>query len=297
MKATAQGGTHYTRETYASMPDWAGVWDHIDGFAWDHNVNPIAKRDNQPQLQAIYEHCSSFPCADWVTAALTPAFALRFREKMIAGGKGVAWDYLSNCLPTSFPRDMIVSAYKRYFVVTPQQTVMYYQEDEGNRVISTDGRGHIPPDESFPLWAGDSIGFWDKDTLVVHTLYVRNIELGRNLPADSEEASVVERIRMTDPDTMEDQATLYDPKMLYKPWAGVQTYKRDTGAHIFVALFSCDEHPDVYQGAHGGTEILVPGQTITLKRTDPEQIQMEGPDKVIRYGAELLKQARQKGAQ
>ena len=37
------------------------------------------------------------------------------------------------------------------------------------------------------MWVGDLIGFWDKDTLVVHTLYVRNIELNRNLPADSEE--------------------------------------------------------------------------------------------------------------
>lgn len=299
MKAEAHGGTQYTRETYARMPDWSGVWNHIDGFAWDHAVNKIAKEDDPEQLQAIFDHCSSFPCAGWVTAALRPAYALRFREKMIAGAHGVAWDYLSDCLPAGFPRDMLISAFQRYFVVTPTQTLMYFQEDEGNRVIFTDGRGHIPPDEAYPLWVGDSIGFWDKDTLVVHTLYVRNIELNRNLPADSEEASVVERIRMTDPNTIQDQATLYDPEMLYRPWSGVQTYKRATSSHAFVDLYSCAENNNVYQGPNGDSKFLLPGQTITVKRTYafPDQVQNEHPNVVIQYGAKLLKEGTSPGAQ
>lgn len=291
MKTEARGGTHYTRETYVQMPDWSGNWNHVDGFAWDHTVDPIAKRDGPAQLQAIFDHCSSFPCAGWVTAALRPAYALRFREKLIAGGQGVSWDYLSACLPTGFPRDMLVSAGgERYFMISPTKTLMYYQSDEGNRVIFTDGRGHIPPDEAYPMWSGDSIGFWDKDTLVVHTLYVRNIELNRNLPADSEQASVVERIRMIDPNTLQDQATLYDPKMLFEPWSGLQTFKRDTSAHAIVDLYSCDENNNVYQGKNGGTEVLLPGQTITLKQTYtfPDQIQNVAENKVIEYGAKLL---------
>ena len=291
MKASAQGGTHYTRETYAHMPDWSGVWNHIDGFAWDHTVNATAKRDEPSDLKAIFDQCASFPCKDWVTAALTPQFALRFREKLIAGANGVAWDYLSDCLPAGFPRDMLISAFQRYFIVTPERTVMYFQEDEGNRVIYTDGRGHIPPSEAYPLWTGDSIGFWDKDTLVVHTLYLRNIELNRNLPPDSEDASVVERIRMTDPNTIQDTATLYDPKMLYKPWSGVQTYKRATNRDAYVDLYSCAENNNVVQGTNGASEFLLPGQKITTKRgyTYPDQIQNVRPDVVIRYGAKLLK--------
>ncbi|MGH8254995.1 MAG: hypothetical protein ACRET0_02130, partial [Steroidobacteraceae bacterium] len=179
---------------------------------------------------------------------------------------------------------------ERYFMVSPRKTLMYYQSDEGNRVIFTDGRGHIPPDEAYPMWAGDSIGFWDKDTLVVHTLYLRNVELNRNLPADSEQASVVERITMTDPNTIQDQATLYDPKMLYRPWSGVQTFKRNTSVHAIVDLYSCDENNNVYQGKNGGTEVLLPGQTITVKQsyTFPDQIQNVAENKVIEYGAKLL---------
>ena len=62
MKAKAGGGTHYTREMFAQMPDWSGVWNHIDGFAWDHNVNPIGKK-TRPRI------CSNI----WIIVRLSPA--------------------------------------------------------------------------------------------------------------------------------------------------------------------------------------------------------------------------------
>lgn len=292
MKAQAHGGLRYTAEASAQIPNWSGVWNHIDGSVWDHSVNPIAQQSNPPQMRAIFEHCPSFPCAGWMTAALKPAYALRYREKLIAAAHDVYWDDLNDCLPAGFPRDMLFGGgYARYFVVTASMTLMYFPEDEGNRVIFTDGRGHRPPDEAYPLWVGDSIGFWDEGTLVVHTLYLRNMELNRNLPADSEEASVLERIRMTDPNTIQDEMTLYDPKMLYRPWSGVQTFKRGTDRHVIVDLYSCDENNQTYAGPNGSTEALMPGQTITIKRTypsSPEQIQNLIGNRVIEYGARLL---------
>ena len=292
MKAEAHGGLRYTAEAYAHMPNWSGVWNHIDGSVWDHSVNSIARQSNPPQMQAIFDHCPSFPCAGWMTAALKPAYALRYREKLIAAAHDVYWDDLNDCLPAGFPRDMLFDGgYARYFLVTPSMTLMYFPEDQGNRVIFTDGRGHRPPDEAYPLWVGDSIGFWDRDTLVVHTLYLRNMELNRNLPADSEEASVVERIRMTDPNTIQDEMTLYDPKMLYRPWSGVQAFRRVTDRHSLVDLYSCDENNQTYAGPNGSTEAILPGQTVTMNRTypsAPEQIQNQVGNRVIEYGARLL---------
>ena len=125
---------------------------------------------------------------------------------------------------------------------------------------------------------------------------MRNIELNRNLPADSEEASVVERIKMTDPNTIEDAATLYDPLALRKPWAGVQTFKRNTGHHAFVDLYSCAENNNVVQTANGGSDFILPGETVMMKRGyhDPAQIQNLGPNVAIEYGAKLLKEQAKK---
>ena len=117
------------------------------------------------------------------------------------------------------------------------------------------------------------------------------MELNRNLPADSEQASVVERIRMIDPNTIQDEMTLYDPKMLYKPWSGVQTFKRETNSHANVALYSCDENNESYPGPNGSTAVLVPDQTVTIERsfpTNPDEVQNKVGNRVIEYGAQLL---------
>jgi hypothetical protein len=165
------------------------------------------------------------------------------------------------------------------------------------RRIYTDGRGHIPVDESYPLWDGDSIGFWDGDTLVVHTLYVlAHVEMQRLQPSLSDEASFIERIRMTGPDTIEDDATIYDPLALRQPWHSEIEFVRQTSPHNHVNMYACD--PNVYQTAQGGTDIILPGGSVTMKREyrDPSDVQEIGVDKVIEYGAKVLKGAAPKGS-
>jgi hypothetical protein len=230
-----------------------------------------------------------------VTAALKPAYALRFREKLIAAAHEVYWDDINDCLPTGFPRDMIRGGgYARYFYISPTSTLMYFPQDEGNRIIFTDGRGHVPTEESYPMWMGDSIGFWDKGTLVVHTMYLRNMELGPSLPADSEQATVIERISMTDPNTVQDELTLYDPKMLYKPWSAVQKFARVTNPHSYVDLYSCDENNESYPGPDGREMVLQPGEApVMVPKSfplNPDQIQNEVGNRNIEYGAKLLNQ-------
>jgi hypothetical protein len=298
MKAKAKGGTRYTRADYAKMPDWSGVWKKVYGFAWDENIVPVARTPHQDAAQAITEHCSSFPCANYMTADLKPAYALRYREKLAAGVQNIIWDDLSQCLPAGFPRDLLGAASLRDFIVTPDETWIYFQQDQGNRNIFTDGRGHRPESEAYPLWTGDSVGFWDGDTLVVHTLYIVHEELGQTQPAVSKEASVIERIRMTGPDTIEDTATLYDPQVLNKPWTGTQTYIRDIDHHARNDLYNCEANNNVYQNADGSTNFILPGETIMMPVTykEPETIKNVGVEKVIATGAKLLAEQEAKKA-
>jgi hypothetical protein len=52
-------------------------------------------------------------------------------------------------------------------------------------------------------------------------------------------------------------------------------------------MYSCD--PNVYQLPSGATDIIIPGQTVTIEREyrDPEQPEY-GVDKVMAYGAKVL---------
>lgn len=293
MKRAAHGGKQLT---WKDKPDWSGLWNHAGGFNFDPQPMPMANAPGEKAAQAILDHCGSFPCKGWITAALTPKYALQFRQKLTAVAHGYEWDQLTDCLPAGYPR-FLLEPVLRLFVVTPQETLWINEWQSETRHIYTDGRGHMPEDQAFGgLWEGDSIGFWDGDTLVVHTIRMKPEELQRNQPSISDQASTIEQIRMVDPNTIEDDVTLWDPKALEKPWHGVQKYTRATTPGIRMDMYSCEENNNVIQTKHGGSTFILPGETVTVTRhyRNPDNVQNQSLDRAIAYGAELMKQEQEK---
>jgi len=292
MKAKANGGTKYTRADYAKMPDWSGVWTRVGGFNW--NSPPVVEREatgiGPAAAQAMLDHCKSFPCKGWLEADLTPEYAERYLNKLTAVAHGFEWDQLSDCLPSGFPR-FLLNPFFREFTVTPSETWLSQETQGEYRRIYTDGRGHVAEEDGLPLWEGDSIGFWDGDTLVVHTIRVRAEELQRNMPSVSDQASVIERIRMVDPNTIENVATLYDPKVLKKPWTGVHRYVRVTSPVARLDMWSCAENNNVVPTPEGGSTFILPGEP---GYKDPDNIQNLWTERAIAYGAKLRAEAAQK---
>jgi hypothetical protein len=292
MRAAAKGGTKYSRETYSKMPDWSGVWTRTGGFNWNSPpvVVPQAAGIGPEAAKALLASCKTFPCKGWLEADLKPAYAQRYLQKMTALANGFEWDQLSDCLPSGYPR-FLLNPFYREFTATPNQTWLSQETQGEYRRIYTDGRGHVPEDEGHPLWEGDSIGFWDGDTLVVHTIRMRPEELQRNMPSVSEDVSTIERIRMVDPNTIENVATIYDPKVLNKPWTGVHRYVRVTDPTARLDMWSCAENNNVIPTAEGGSTFILPGEP---GYKDPENIQNLFTEKAIAYGAKLMAEAEAK---
>ena len=84
------------------------------------------------------------------------------------------------------------------------------------RIIPTDGRPHrtgLPAS-----YLGDSIGRWEKDTLVVETVNFNDETwLADNGAFHTTGLKVIERLRRVG-DTIEFQATAHDPAVLAEPW-------------------------------------------------------------------------------
>jgi hypothetical protein len=126
------------------------------------------------------------------------------------------------CMPTAFGT-LNVSLFDvgavGQIVATPAFVVMLTETYHGYRIVPTDGRPHradVPPS-----YRGDSVGRWDGDVFVVET---RNFTddtwiwaEGRASP-HSDQLRIVERYRRVDRNTLEIEATVYDPKMLTAPW-------------------------------------------------------------------------------
>jgi hypothetical protein len=124
-------------------------------------------------------------------------------------------DPLNQCYIPGVPRIMYLDFPFQIFQ-TPQAVAMTFEWSLDYRLIHTDGSPH-PADIDF--WMGDSRGRWEGDTLVVD---VRNnndktwFDMAGDFHSDA--LHVVERYRMTDPDTIQYQATIEDAKVFTKPW-------------------------------------------------------------------------------
>jgi hypothetical protein len=104
-------------------------------------------------------------------------------------------------------------------ISTPQVVVMLTETFHAYKLVPTDGRPHredVPPSRR-----GDSVGRWDGDVFVVET---RNFTddtwmwaEGRVSP-HSGQLRIVERYRRVDHNTLEIEATVFDPEVLTGPW-------------------------------------------------------------------------------
>jgi hypothetical protein len=239
MKAKAHGGTHHV---ITDMPDWSGLWTRGPGGLKFDPAQPGAPTDGK------------------ITAVLTPEYQAKYQKKIADVLKGIEWDQLSYCLPAGFPR-MLTEPFLREFIDLPNETWQINEQQSETRRIYTDGRGHVPEDEAFALWEGDSIGFWDGDTLVVHTIRVKPGQYQRVQPDYSDQASTVERIRKIDADTIEDDITVWDPPALVKPWHVVDTYVHVKTADVRVDMWSCEENNNVVKTDAGASTFILPGES------------------------------------
>lgn len=236
-KQAAHGGT---KMSWDRLPDWTGIWtrDLSHGFAFD---------PDQPR-------------GGRATAELTPEYQARYDKKLANLAKGIEWDPLSACLPAGYPR-WLLEPFLREYILRPEEAWLLTEQNAEIRRVYTDGRGHVPADEAYPLWEGDSVGFWDGDTLVIHTNNLRAGQYQRTQPDYSDQASTVERMRKIDADTIEDVVTVYDPPALVKPWHVRQTYVRVKQPDIRINHWSCEENNNVVKTGTGSTDFVLPGES------------------------------------
>jgi hypothetical protein len=101
-------------------------------------------------------------------------------------------------------------------VQVPGQVVLLYGDHNAFRVVPTDGRKHRTDVE--PSYLGDSIGWWEGDTLVVEAnQFTEDTWLGSDGYFHSPAMRVIERFQRAG-DTLQYSATVHDPEVLAEPW-------------------------------------------------------------------------------
>lgn len=234
LKEEAKGGH---RLEWSKLPDWSGVYTRapVAGFAFDPDTPPGAL----------------------TTAKLTPEYQARLIKRIEDVKKGIEWDPISTCSPPGHPR-WLTEPFLREFIVTPDQTWLINEMVNDIRRIYTDGRGHIPEADRYPLYNGDSIGFWDGDKLVIHTNQLKAGIYQRQHPDFTDQVETVEIWQKVDDKTLAADVWVYDPPALVEPWYTKQRYLKlsDPDKMLRIRYWNCGENQNnaVVQTKEGATE-------------------------------------------
>ena len=207
--ATAKGGpTHYTK---ATVPDW-------DGYYSPSNAQGRAWLQGQSQITTVL-------------SLLTPEYQKRMVQQMYHEGvtNSPQWN-ASFCYPEGLIRWWVQVSQAGNFqmVVTPWmvQTVSGIA-DNFLRQVMIDKKSHVL---SNPQFYGETIGFWDGDTLVTWTANVQGWIL-HSLFEYSSKMEVVEtwKPRMENGKFvgLENEAVFYDPEAFVAPVHAITQFQRN----------------------------------------------------------------------
>ncbi len=113
-------------------------------------------------------------------------------------------------------------------IQTPTHVVILIEMNHDARIVRLNSE-HAPPDVK--KWLGDSIGWWEGDTLVIDTTNFGNRPGTENL-------HVVERFTRTDENTLGYSFTVDDPSSYTEPWSGEYPWPATDGK---VYEYACHE--------------------------------------------------------
>jgi hypothetical protein len=233
LKNEAHGGRRLTPST---APDWSGIYTRARGGI---TYDPDQKPGTPP------------------TAKLTPEYQAKLAKRIEDADKGIEWDPISTCSPPGHPR-WLTEPFLRDFVVTPDQTYLINEMMNDIRRIYTDGRSHVPAADRYPLYNGDSIGFWDGDKLVIHTNQLSSGIYQRRNPDYTDQVETVEIWHKVNPTLIEVDVWVYDPPALVEPWYTKQAYAKidDQNKSLRIRYWHCGENQNnaVVETEGGGTQ-------------------------------------------
>jgi hypothetical protein len=131
-------------------------------------------------------------------------------------------------------------------VQAPGYVVLMNEMVHSARVVPLDGR----PFGNVRQWSGVSRGRWEGDTLVIET---KNFSTETSLRGSSPNLHLIERLTLTDPETLVYEFTVSDPTTWTKPWTA-QIPMRKSQEQIFE--YACHE------GNYGMSGLLRGARTV-----------------------------------
>jgi hypothetical protein len=207
----------------AAKPDFSGVW---------RTINPPAAPRVNTTLRWLPGNTELPPFN-----AEYQAKYKKVQESRESGSEET--EPVARCLPPGMPYFMLAQ-YGLEIVQSRDKVGFFSEWMDTYRRVYLDGR--TMPKEFDPSYNGYSTGRWEGDTLVVETVNLREeTVLDRYGSPHSDAMRVTERIRLAEPEVLEDRMTVSDPKAFTKPWEVTHRYRRTRAGNDELHENTCTE--------------------------------------------------------
>jgi hypothetical protein len=223
----AAGDANRIRRTADGKPDFNGVWAG-PGFAH------TGKETDNATVRRYTETAMS-PIKPGAEKILNRAYSGDVRKD----------DPTAVCLPNGLTRQ-IPSPYAQQWIQTPEQLVILYEYMHFFRIIPIGAANRAHGEIAEPTYMGDSIAWWEGDTLVIDTVGLNEWLLDAYHPEDggsrwhSDQAHVVERITYKDKANATYDVTIDDPAIFQAPW--VEHWEMQIKPGWKILEFICDDN-------------------------------------------------------
>ena len=209
-------------------PDFNGVWDHP-------RVADVTKNSNA--CGSGSKGCKQVGAGE---LPFTPEGLKIWKDEEHR------FDYSARCLPWGYTRAWQVE-YPVEIVQTPDRFALLFESNNIFHVVFTDGRKH--PADLEPTWMGNSIGWYEGDTLVIDSTGFNGKTWIDTIEHPSSDAlHVTERFQFIDPQHLSYEVTWEDSKTYTKPIKNTRVLARMKPGQELLEYWCMENNKDLLEG-------------------------------------------------
>jgi hypothetical protein len=241
-----------TRHEFDTLPRWDGLWNTAGNTMMDAFIE--------------YHEGESYFTGHVREGVLTPEYEVAYRERWRQQTElgEVQYDRLTHCEPPGYAR-WLLEPYTHEFINLPHMSYQINDFASGTRRIYL-GQDHINLLGTHS-WYGDTVGFWDGDRLITHTVDLYPADFTRWAPMTSNQFESVEIWELKQYpggiERLEVQVTFYDAYAFTRPVHAVYAFRRATAlqeAGYRVTHWECEQTNNAVMDEDGSTTYRLPGE-------------------------------------
>jgi hypothetical protein len=240
--ASGQGQTYRAPRTADGRPNLTGIWQAMNTANWDIQAH-VARAGPVVALGAAFSVAPGLGVVEGNEIPYQPWAAAKKKEN---GENWLTRDPEIKCYMPGLPRATYMP-YPFHIVQSKDTILMAYEFASASRVIRMNSTEKSPAS----AWMGWSIGRWEGETLVIDVTDIEEqtwFDRAGNFHSDA--LHLVERYTASDPNTLNYEVTIEDPKVYTRPWKMSMPLYRHQGKNAQLMEYKCVEFVEELMYGH-----------------------------------------------